>query len=359
LTTGPLTAALEDAFASASGAKHAIALNSCTAALHLGLLAIGVGKGDEVITPSFSFVAGAQCILELGARPVFCDVDPETLSITVANVESLVNERTKALIALPYAGRPLGIDELCAFARSRGIAVVEDAAHAVGMLDRGTWAGAKSTFAAYSFYATKNVTSGEGGMFVSNDSALADRVRRLSLHGMSRDAWGRYRQNGSWRYDVLEPGFKYNMPDVSAAIALAQFSRLSEMQRRRSEIAERYLNAIGELDGIRAQRGPDSPLDRHAWCMFAVMIDERIAGITRDDLIERLRLMNIGTSVHYIPTHHFSGYRNLVSEPLPNTDRVAGQVFSLPLYPSMSDEDVHDVTTSLNEALPLSRRMAR
>jgi dTDP-4-amino-4,6-dideoxygalactose transaminase len=349
LTTGPRTAALEEAFARAAGVRHAVALNSCTAALHLGLLALGIGEGDEVVTPSLTFVAGAQCVLEVGARPVFCDVDLDTLSVSVETIEPVVTSRTKAIVVLPFAGRPLGIRKICDFARERGIAVIEDAAHAVGMLDRRSWSGVHSTVAAYSFYATKNVAAGEGGMLVTNDGGVADRVRRLSLHGMTRDAWRRYQQGGSWRYDVLEPGFKYNMPDIAAAVALTQFSRLGQMQSRREEIAAKYLEAIAELHGMRAQRLPEGQGDRHSWCMFPLLVDAEVAGITRDEAIERLRERNVGTSVHYIPTHHFSAYRSLATVPLPNTDRVAGEILSLPLYPSMSDRDVDDVIEALRE----------
>lgn len=334
--------------------QYAVALNSCTAALHLGLLALNIGEGDEVITPSLTFVAGAQCALEVGARPVFCDVDLETLSINADMVEPLITPRTRAIIALSFAGRPLGIRALCEFARERGIAVIEDAAHAAGMLDEGAWAGTHSTLAAYSFYATKNIASGEGGMILTNDAEIADRIRMLSLHGMSRDAWRRYQQGGNWRYDVLEPGFKYNMPDLAAAIGLTQLSRLDQMQRRRDEIASRYLKAIEQLPGVRAQSRIERRGDRHSWCMFPVMIEARTSGLTRNQLIDRLREAKVGASVHYIPTHHFSGYRTLATAPLPNTDRIAEEVLSLPLYPSMSDEDVADVLDALQDIIACS-----
>ena len=347
LTTGPMTKELEREFQERAGVKHAVALNSCTAALHVGLLAMGVGPGDEVIMPSLTFVAGAQCTLELGAKPVFCDVDPETLSVTVETIEACVTERTKVVIPMPYAGRPIDIAAIVEFAHARGIKVLEDAAHGAGMLDRGEWAGARSDAAAYSFYATKNLTSAEGGMLLTNDDAIAERARVVGLHGMDKDAWKRYTATGSWQYDVREPGFKYNLADPLAALALMQLKRLPSLQDRRDEIASLYVERLSELPGLEVQAPARNAGDRHSWCMFAILVDEARAGIGRDSLIDRLRDENIGTSVHYIPTHLFTGYRSLEMSPLPQTEAVWRRLISLPLYPAMSDEDVSDVLEAL------------
>lgn len=351
LTTGPKVREFEESFARAAGVKHAIALNSCTAALHVGLLAAGVGPGDEVVTPSLTFVAGAQCTLEVGATPVFCDVNKQTLTADLACIEAAISPKTKAIVVMPYAGRPMNVRAVVEFARTRGIAVIEDAAHAAGMLDCGEWAGTHSDLAAYSFYATKNLTTAEGGVLLTNNDAVADRVRVLSLHGMDKDAWKRYTARGSWRYDVREPGFKYNMPDIAAAMGIVQLQRLDAMQRRREEIAQRYLRALAAIPGIEAQALPENPQDRHAWCMFVVRVDEEQAGISRDDLIEELKARNIGTSVHYIPSHLFSGYTRFASHRLHNTDLVWRQIISLPLYPTMSDADVDDVIEALNTSV--------
>jgi dTDP-4-amino-4,6-dideoxygalactose transaminase len=350
LTTGPQTAAFEQAFARACGVPHAVALNSCTAGLHLVLAALGIGPGDEVVMPSLTFVAGAQCAIELGARPVLCDVEPDTFAVSLRTIAPRVTTRTKAVITMPYAGRPLGVAEIADFARERRIAIIEDAAHGAGTLDRGQWPGACSDAAVYSFYATKNLTTGEGGMLVTNHASLAERVRLLSLHGMSRDAWQRYSNGGSWRYDVLEPGYKYNMPDVLASIGLVQLQRLPSLQRRRAELAARYYAGLADLPGLRSQPSCKHPGDRHSWCMFAVAVDATVAGVGRDELIERLRRRNIGTSVHYIPTHTFTAYRHLPA-PLPNTEALARQILSLPLYPEMTDSDVTDVIEALRWAL--------
>lgn len=355
LTTGPVTREFEAEFARRSGVKHAVALNSCTAALHVGLHAMGVGPGDEVIMPSLTFVAGAQCTLELGGTPVFADIDPETLSVSVATIAPLVNERTKVIVPMPYAGRPLDIASIVAFARERGIKVLEDGAHAAGMLDRGEWSGARSDASAYSFYATKNLTSAEGGMLLTNDDAIADRARVLGLHGMDKDAWKRYTAAGSWRYDVREPGFKYNLADPLAALGLAQLRRLDVLQAERDRLAIRYADAIASLPGLAVQAAVANTGDRHSWCMYPVLVDQRRTGISRDDLIESLRESNIGTSVHYIPTHLFSGYRNLATGDLSATETTWERLFSLPLYPGMTDQDLDDVVEALDRILTSTR----
>jgi len=347
LTTGPQTAAFERAFAQECGVPYAVALNSCTAGIHIALAALGVGPGDEVVMPALTFAAGAQCTLELGAMPVFCDVEIGTFASSARTVSAVVTPRTKAIVAMPYAGRPQNVAEIVAFARARGIAIIEDAAHAAGMLERGKWAGVLSDAAIYSFYATKNLATGEGGMLVTNNETLADRVRRLSLHGMSRDAWKRYTDRGSWRYDILEPGYKYNISDIASSIGLVQLERLPAMQARRDEIARRYVESLSDLPGLGFQRECDDPSDRHSWCMFAITIDPR-SGVARDAFIDGMRDHNIGTSVHYIPTHLFSAYRDLPRRELPNTEVLGERIVSLPLYPTMTDRDVDDVVAAVH-----------
>jgi dTDP-4-amino-4,6-dideoxygalactose transaminase len=240
---------------------------------------------------------------------------------------------------------------LAQFARENGIALIEDAAHAAGMLDNGQWAGVQSSLAAYSFYATKNVTTAEGGVLVTNDDEIAGRVRALSLHGMDKDAWKRYAARGSWRYDVREPGFKYNMPDISAALGIVQMQRLETMQHRREQIARRYVEGLAGVPGVTFQAPPQGRRDRHSWCMFVLKIDPKRAGITRDALIEELKARNIGTSVHYIPTHHFSAYRSLARD-LSVTEQVWSNIISLPLYPGMSDADADDVINAVKSSIP-------
>lgn len=347
LTTGPNAARFEAQFAQAAGVAHAVAMNSCTAALHVALRAFGVGPGDEVVMPSLTFLAGAQCTLELGALPVFADVDPETLCITPQTVARVMTPRTRVIIPMPYAGRPVDIEAIVQLAHARGVKVLEDAAHAAGMLDRGAWAGARSDAAAYSFYATKNLTTCEGGMLLTNDDALAERARKLALHGMDRDAWKRYTATGSWRYDVGEPGYKYNLPDPLAAIGSVQLERLPELQERRHELAALYASALDGIPGVGLPPPLRNTNDRMSWCMYVVSIDSEDAGIDRDAMIETLREANIGTSVHYIPTHLMRAYRFLDTGTCPQTDRVWVRLLSLPLYPSMSNQDVWDVASAV------------
>jgi dTDP-4-amino-4,6-dideoxygalactose transaminase len=308
-----------------------------------------VQAGDEVVMPSLTFVAGAQCAREIGAVPVFADVDEGTLTITAASVAAVTTERTRCIIPMHYAGRPAPIEEIVAFAKPRGIRVLEDAAHSVGMLSAGRWAGAISDAAAFSFYPTKNITSGEGGLLLTNDEEIAARVRRLSLHGMSRDAWKRYTAGGGWRYDVVELGYKYNLPDIGAGIALAQFERLEGLQRERERLARLYVARLRHLHGVRVITDFLQEPDRHAWCMFVIAVDAEETGISRDALIEHLREANIGTSVHYIPTHLFSAYKHLTAH-LPVTEKVWESILSLPLYPGMSESDVNDVVDAIAEA---------
>ncbi|HTJ24925.1 MAG TPA: DegT/DnrJ/EryC1/StrS family aminotransferase [Candidatus Limnocylindria bacterium] len=350
LTTGPKARAFEDRFAELTGARHAVGLNSATAGIHLALVALGVGPGDEVVLPSLSFVSAANCVRHCGALPVFCDVEPDTLCLSVRSVDAVVTERTKVVVSMPYSGRPVGIGALRAYTRGRGIALIEDAALGVGTLDAGRWPGSESDAAIFSFYATKNLTTGEGGMLVTNDDDLADRVRRLALHGMDRDAWKRYAAGGTWRYDVTMTGYKYNLPDMAAALGLAQLDKLAVMQERRAQIAARYCEAIASIAGIGvAALGRMGSLDRHSWCFFPIAVDEG-AGLSRDEVVVAMREANIGTSVHYIPSHLFTAYAQ-GDHDLPNTEQAWAQLISLPLFPSMSDQDVEDVLEALAGAV--------
>lgn len=357
LTTGPIVKRFEAQFAAASGTKHAVALNSCTSGMHLALLALGVGPGDEVVLPAMSFVAGANCVLQVGAEPVFCDVDPDTLCVSVDTIDKAVSKRTKALLTMHYAGRPASAGPIAAYAKERGLRVIEDAALAVGMHDDGRWPGAACDAAVYSFYATKNVTSAEGGMLVTNDDAIAERVRGLSLHGMDKDAWRRYERGGAWRYDVLETGYKYNMPDMAAAIGLTQLAKLPANQKRRDELAAAYIAGLEDVPGVSAAAlGSMRTNDRHSWCVFPILVEEQTAGISRDALIEALRDRNIGTSVHYIPSHLFSAYKHRRHGPLQVTEAEWLKLVSLPLFPGMSDTDVADVVAAIKDSVPAASR---
>ncbi len=355
LTSGSRVALLESTFAEMAGVKHAIAVNSCTAGILLGLIALGVGPGDEVILPSLSFVAAANCVIQLGATPVFCDVSPETLSCSAATIEPHISTSTKALIVMQYAGAPIGIAEICALAKRHGIAVLEDAALSVGMHDRGSWAGVHSDGAAYSFYATKNVTSAEGGIFVTQRDDVAQRVRSHALHGLSRDAWNRHETTRPWQYDVETIGHKANLADPLAALVLSQLGRLEEFQARRDGLARLYNQLFERVDGIEPVSPALGPADRHSWCFYAVRIDPERTGYTRDDAIEYLRACGIGTSVHYIPTHRFRAYAAFAGADVPVTDSAFPELLSLPLFPDMSTAQAEYVALTLKKTTAVAR----
>jgi perosamine synthetase len=351
LTTGPKVLELQEAFVTLSRIKHAVAVNSCTAAMKLALVALGVGPGDEVIMPALTFVAGAECVRQLGAEPVFCDVDPETLCVTTRTVREAVSPRSKAIIVMHYGGQPADAHDIVDWAAGREIAVIEDAAHALGTLEEGNWPGAVSDAAAFSFYPTKNITSAEGGVLLTNRDDIAEKASILSLHGMDRDAWKRYEKGGGWRYDVVATGFKFNMPDLLAVLALSQLKKLERLQQAREKLAERYLRGLKTLSGIRPVTLPASPPDRHSWCLFAIAVDRVNGGPTRDQIIEALKARNIGVSVHFIPTHLFSAYRNARRTDLSVTEDLWERLISLPLYPSMTEGDVDRVLDALASSL--------
>jgi dTDP-4-amino-4,6-dideoxygalactose transaminase len=358
LTSGPKVREFEARFAEASGVKHAIAVSSCTAGLLLGMIALGVEPGDEIIMPSLTFVAGAQCARQLGAVPVFADVDPVSLCITAATVARVLTPRTKLIMPMHYAGYPSDIEEIVKLGRRHGVAVFEDGAHATGMLQDGTWSGAVSDGAAYSFYATKNLAAAEGGMVLTNRDDVMHNVRLYALHGMDRDAWKRYTQNGRWRYDVCVTGHKCNLPDMSAALGLAQLDRLPAMQAHRDEIAGTYADALLEIPGVTPVAPPLRPRDRHAWCMYVVRVSERDCGVSRDAFIDGLHARNIGTSVHYIPTHTFSAFADYANADLPATNAVWQELVSLPMYPGLTHADQADVIAAIRSVVSESAALA-
>ena len=361
LTTGPRAKAFEAAFASKVGARHAVALNSATAALHLALDALHVRRGDEVILPTWTFAATAEVVLYAGATPVLIDVEPRSLNATVEAFEAAVTPRTKAAIAVHFAGLPGAIEDLAARLALRGVSVVEDAAHAFpSRLRSGRYAGTVGTAGAYSFYATKTMTTGEGGMLVSDDGHLVDRVRMMSLHGISRDAWKRYTAEGSWWYDILEPGYKYNMTDLAAALGIVQLDRADELGAERRRLADAYVDAFRASRVAHLVELPFDPGDRsHAWHLFVIRLALDELGIDRGRVIEALRERGIGVSVHFIPLHHHSLYRRLYDGRklvFPVADREAPRVISLPLWPGMGSSGVERVVGALEAVLSAHRR---
>ncbi|HEY3743053.1 MAG TPA: DegT/DnrJ/EryC1/StrS family aminotransferase [Bryobacteraceae bacterium] len=343
ITTGPKTKKFEEQFAQYCGVEHAIAVNSCTAALHIALAASGVGQGDEVIVPTLTFCSTANVVAHLGAVPVVVDIDRH-YQISVDAIERAITPRTKAIIPVHYAGQAVDLDEICALAQSRGIPVIEDAAHASGSEYKGRKIGAHGNVVAFSFYATKNMTTGEGGMITTPDADAAAHMRRLALHGMSRDAWKRYTQAGSWYYEILEPGYKDNMTDLAAALGIHQLRKLDGFNARRRELARRYDRALATLGCFRLMR--TRPDRNHVYHLYPVEIIPGTLSITRDRMIDQLKELNIGTSVHFIPLHRHPYYRDTYGyqpEQFPMAERIFENLLSLPLYPKMSDADADEV----------------
>jgi dTDP-4-amino-4,6-dideoxygalactose transaminase len=339
ITTGPRVKRFERQFATYTGAAHAVAVSSCTAALHISLAALGIGPGDEVIVPTMTFCSTANVVVHLGATPVIVDVDDDLL-IDLSCVERAITPRTKAIIPVHYGGQPCDLDALTEL----GIPIIEDAAHAVGAEYRNRKIGSHSLAVSFSFYANKNMSTGEGGMITTNDSAFAEHCRRLSLLGMSRDAWKRYTEAGSWEYEVVEAGYKANMTDVQAAMGIHQLAKLDSFNQRRIHIADRYDEAFGSLAGVILPRR--KPEGKHVFHLYAVQLAE----VSRNGFINRLRELKIGTSVHFIPLHRHPLYR-ASGDKFPVAERIFAGLVSLPCYPKMTDGDVLDVINSVRTLL--------
>jgi len=347
ITMGPKTREFELAFAGAIGARHAIAVSSCTAALHLGLDALGLGPGDEVITSTFTFTATVATIVHVGARPVLADCTDDTLNIDPEDVRRKITPRTKAIVPVHFAGQPVAMDEIAAIAREHNLIVFEDAAHALPAAFHGRMIGTLSPLTAFSFYATKNITTGEGGMLTTDDDALADRLRPRRLHGMSKDAWRRYTAEGSWRYDVAYPGFKYNMTDINAALGLVQLKKMEQFRQARERLAACYSECFRDVPEVRVPVARPDLL--HAWHLYVLRVQPS-AKITRDRLIEELRQLGIGTSQHFIPIHLHSYYRDTLQlrpADFPVATAAAESSLSLPLYPDLSLSDAARVATAI------------
>src|SRR5471030_2873831 len=345
ITTGPKNQALEEHFANYVGCKHAVALSSATGGMHITLLALGIGPGDEVITPSQTWVSTANIICLLGATPVFVDVDRDTLMTDLQSIEAAITPRTKAIIPVHYAGAAFDLDPLYALADKHGIAVIEDAAHAAGTFYKGRHVGSQGT-AIFSFHAIKNMTCAEGAMFVTDDEALATRVRMLKFHGLGVDVYDRLTGGRKPQAQVIEPGFKYNLADINAAIALVQLERLDEINAKRTQLAQTYLQ---RLEGLPVQplTIPTYP-QQHAWHLFILRIDAERCGLDREAFMKALQEQNIGTGIHFIATHMHSYYRQrFPTVQLPNTEWNSTRLVSIPLFPDMTFDDVERVASAI------------
>jgi dTDP-4-amino-4,6-dideoxygalactose transaminase len=357
LTTGPKTKRFEREFAQRVGAPHALAVNSATAAMHLALDAIGLQPGDEVIVPVYTFTATAEVVVYFRARPVLVDVDPVTCNIDSAQLEKHITARTRAIMVVHIAGLPAEMDAIHALAKAYNLPVIEDAAHAFPAKYKGRTIGALSDFTAFSFYVTKTLATGEGGMLTTAHSEYAERIAMMTLHGISRDAWKRYTSEGSWYYEVLHAGYKYNMTDIAAAIGLQQLARSEWLLERRRAIARRYTEAFSHLPELETP--PDPAHVEHAWHLYMVRLRLERLTLTRDAFIQALTKANIGSSVHFIPLHLHPFYRDmyhLAADDFPAALGAYRRVISLPIYPGMTDEDVEDVIAAVERIIGAHRK---
>lgn len=351
ITTGAHCAALEQAFCDLTGAPYAVAMSSATAAMHCYLSAMGIGPGDEVITPSLTWVSTVNLISLCGATPVFVDVDRDTLMVDAKAIEAAISPRTRLIIPVHFAGAPLDLDAIYAVAKQHAIPVVEDAAHALGSCYKGRTVGGDGD-AIFSLQAIKNVTAAEGGVFVTQDAALAERIKRLKFHGLGVDAFDRQSQGRNPQAEVIEPGYKYNLPDMCAALAENQLQRLEAINGRRRAIAEFYLEALADIPALSPLQHPDWS-HTHAWHLFVIRVNDT-AGCSRDALIEAMKARHIGCGIHFRAVHQQKYYRDSLASQslaLPNTEWNSQRICSIPLFPAMQIADAERVVDALKAVL--------
>ena len=350
ITTGPKTSEFEEYFKHYVGCKEAIAVSSCTAALHLSLVSLDIGKDDEVITSPLTFAATSNVIIHQRAKPVFVDIDKSTYNINMDKIEDKITDKTKAIVPVHYAGHPCEMDKLMEIAEEYDLFIIEDAAHAIGSTYKDKKIGSIGDTTCFSFYATKNLTTSEGGMITTNDEELAKKIRILSLHGLSKDAWKRYSSESSWYYEIICPGYKYNMTDLQASIGIHQIKKLDSMQKRRAEIAEKYNESFKNMPELLIP--PVNDYSTHAWHLYPLQINLDLLKINRNEFINALKDENIGTSVHFIPLHLHPYYKENYGYEygnFPNAEYIYEREISLPLYPKMVDNDVYDVIKSVKK----------
>jgi dTDP-4-amino-4,6-dideoxygalactose transaminase len=362
LTTGPKTAQFEEEFRAYVGATHALAVNSCTAGLHLSLAALGIGPGDEVITTPLTFCATVNTILQVGATPVLADVGRDG-NIDPSSIEERLTTRTSAIIPVHLGGLVCNMSRIWQLARERGLFVVEDAAHAVGSHHRGSAIGAsgpdehnRSDAVAFSFYATKNLTTGEGGMVTTPNVSLLEAMRILCLHGINKDAWNRYSERGNWYYEVVASGFKYNLSDVQSAIGIHQLRKQEEFIKKRSHYAGLYNQVLSEVDEVELP--PDNRSGRHCWHLYSLRLNLDQLEINRDEFIRILRARNIGASVHFIPIPlhpYFARLAKLPCNQCPRALKLYQRLVSLPLYPEMTEDQVLYVASTVRDIVRTAR----
>ena len=357
LTSGTKVKRFEDDFAEYVGSKHAVAVNSGTAALHLALDAVGIRQGDEVIVPTMTFTATAEVVLYFKAKPVLVDCQEDTLNLDPKQIEAAITSKTKAIIPVHFGGQPCDMTPILEIAKTHKLYVVEDAAHALPASYEGKKIGTIGDITCFSFYATKTITTGEGGMATTENSEWAERMRMMSLHGISHDAWKRYTKEGSWYYEILNPGFKYNLTDIAAAIGIEQLKKCDEFRKAREKIAKIYDRSFADLEEIQTPvRRSDT---EHAWHLYVIQLNLDHLQITRNQFIDALREEGIGTSVHFIPLHLHPYYRdNFGYQPsdFPNASSAFERIVSLPIYPKMTEADVESVIGAVRKVVKLNRR---
>ncbi|WP_372881364.1 aminotransferase class I/II-fold pyridoxal phosphate-dependent enzyme [Psychromonas sp.] len=352
ITTGPKNAELEKQICLLSGAKYAVTLSSATAAMHLTLTALGIGPGDEVITPSLTWVSTINMITLMGATPVFVDVEANTLMTSASLIAPLISSKTKLIIPVHYAGAPVDLDPIYALGKLHNIPIIEDAAHAIGCEYKGRSIGQRGT-CLFSLHAIKNITTAEGGVVTTQDAGFAEHIRRLRFHGLAVDAFDREAHGRSPQAEVIEPGYKYNLPDICAVLALGQLQRLDKITQKRTQLARLYQDLLARIPGIKMLSAPDYP-HIHCWHLLIIRVDPRIFGMDRDQLIFELKKHGIGAGIHFKAVHLQKYYRENYRfpehthlYPLKNTEYNSQQICSLPLFPDMSERDVIYVTTTL------------
>jgi dTDP-4-amino-4,6-dideoxygalactose transaminase len=357
LTTGPKVKRFEEDFARYVGCTHAVAVNSGTAALHLALDAIGIKEGDEVIVPTVTFAATAEVVIYFKAKPVLVDCRPDTLNLDPDQIEKAITPRTKAIIPVHLAGQSCDMDRIIELARHYNLKVIEDAAHALPAAYHGKNVGTIGDITCFSFYATKTITTGEGGMATTENPDWARRMRMMSLHGISLDAWDRYTDKGSWYYEILHPGYKYNLTDIAAALGIEQLKRCDRFWEARRRIAGHYHEAFANLPEIQV---PVCARDiQHAWHLYIIQLNSDRLRINRQDFIKALKSENIGTSVHFIPLHLHPFYRDgfgYAPADFPQASAAFECIISLPIYPSMTEADVRDVIVAVRKLVHEYRR---
>lgn len=357
LTMGPTTVEFEEKFSEYIGARNAISMNSCTACLHLALRVINLQEGDEVIIPAVTFAATAEVITYFKARPIFVDIDKETFNIDVSKIEKKITSKTKAVIPVHYAGQPCDMDAIMQLAKSYKLNVIEDAAHAIPACYKKKMIGTIGDMTCFSFYATKPLTTGEGGMLTTENDGWAEKIKILRLHGISKDAWKRYTDEGSWYYEVVDAGFKYNMTDIQAALGIAQLNKVDLMWEKREIISKRYTEAFSSMQEIIP---PCVKHDRKsAWHLYVLKLNLEMLKIKRNQFIEELKNRGIMTSVHFIPLYRHPYYKNMFSydySEFANSEWVYERIISLPIYPGMLDEDVDNVIDAVSDVINKNRR---